>query len=175
MAVSLGVLAVGMYLPTNAVMEAEARYDREREFHDADSARWGRVERYYEVTGSSHRYFADQLALLAPGSAVLEYGCGEGSSAFTLAEFSLGARGGLTITAVAPAVCAARLSSRQVCNPSVVVPTTTGTRPLTCVNTVSRTSARSYPSGSTKAGCERWSPRPYAARPTCVRAWPTTT
>jgi SAM-dependent methyltransferase len=71
-------------------MEAEARYEREREFHDADSARWGRVERYYEVTGSSHRFFADQLALLAPGRAVLEYGCGEGSSAFTLAE--LGAR-----------------------------------------------------------------------------------
>ena len=39
----------------------------------------------YEVT-SSHRFFADQLAVLAPGRAVLEYGCGEGSSAFTLAD-----------------------------------------------------------------------------------------
>ena len=63
--------------------------------------------------------------------------------ALTLAEFSFGARGGLTITAEAPAACAARLNSRQVCRPSVVVPTTTGTRPLTCVSTVSSTSARS--------------------------------
>jgi SAM-dependent methyltransferase len=71
-------------------METDARYEREREFHDADSARWDRVERYYEVTASSHRFFADRLAQLAPGRAVLEYGCGEGSSAFTLAD--LGAR-----------------------------------------------------------------------------------
>ncbi len=42
--------------------------------------------------------------------------------ALTLAELSLGARGGLTITAAAPADCAARLNSRQVCRPSVVVP-----------------------------------------------------
>lgn len=90
MAASLGLLAPGMYVPTNAVMEADERYEREREFHDADSARWARVERYYEVTASSHRFFADQLAVLAPGRAVLEYGCGEGSSAFTLAD--LGAR-----------------------------------------------------------------------------------
>ena len=71
-------------------MRTEARYEREREFHDADSVRWARVERYYEVTASSHRYVADQLAALAPGRAVLEYGCGEGSSAFSLA--ALGAR-----------------------------------------------------------------------------------
>lgn len=66
-------------------MGTEERYEREREFHDADSVRWARVERYYEVTASSHRYFEDQLAALAPGRAVLEYGCGEGSSAFALA------------------------------------------------------------------------------------------
>ncbi|HXV58045.1 MAG TPA: class I SAM-dependent methyltransferase [Gaiellaceae bacterium] len=71
-------------------METDARYERERDFHDAESGRWGRVERYYEVTDTSHRYFEDRLASLAPGRDVLEYGCGEGSSAFALA--TVGAR-----------------------------------------------------------------------------------
>lgn len=66
-------------------MGTDARYEREREFHDAESVRWARVERYYEVTAASHRYFEDRLVALAPGRTVLEYGCGEGSSAFTLA------------------------------------------------------------------------------------------
>ena len=52
-------------------------------------------------------------------------------------------RGGLTITADAPAACAARLYSMHKRSPSALVPATTGTRPFTCAITVSRTVERS--------------------------------
>jgi hypothetical protein len=45
---------------------------------------------------------------------------------------SFGILGGLTMTAVAPALRACRLYVMQVRVPSAVVPTTTPMRPLTC-------------------------------------------
>ena len=50
----------------------------------------------------------------------------------TASELIFSIRGGLIITAAAPAAFARRVYSMQVRNPSAVVPATTGTRPLTC-------------------------------------------
>src|SRR5436190_19760236 len=61
----------------------------------------------------------------------------------TASELSLAIRGGLIITAPAPAARARRVYSMQVRRPSAVVPATTGTRPLTCASTVSSTRSRS--------------------------------
>ncbi len=66
---------------------SEARYAREQEFHDqAHGGRWQAVEKYYAVTESSHVEYHSRIMSAAPGADVLEYGCGEGSSAFVLAE-----------------------------------------------------------------------------------------
>lgn len=66
---------------------SEARYGREQEFHDqAPDGRWQAVEKYYAVTESSHAEYHARIMSAASGADVLEYGCGDGSSAFTLAE-----------------------------------------------------------------------------------------
>src|SRR5437764_2285180 len=61
----------------------------------------------------------------------------------TASELIFGMRGGLIITAAALAAFARFVYSRQGQNPSAVVPATTGTRPFTCVTTVSSTRSRS--------------------------------
>jgi SAM-dependent methyltransferase len=66
---------------------SEARYEREQEFHDQGHGdRWQAVEKYYAVTESSHAEYHARIMSAASGADVLEYGCGEGSSAFVLAE-----------------------------------------------------------------------------------------
>ena len=70
-----------------ALQKSEARYEREQEFHDQESGgRWQAVEKYYAVTESSHAEYHTRIMSPAPGAAVLEYGCGDGSSACMLAE-----------------------------------------------------------------------------------------
>lgn len=64
----------------------DARYAREQEFHDKDHGRWQAVEKYYAVTESSHAEYHARIMSAASGADVLEYGCGDGSSAFMLAE-----------------------------------------------------------------------------------------
>src|SRR5436309_1921600 len=61
----------------------------------------------------------------------------------TASELIFGIRGGLIITAAAPADFARRVYSIQVRRPSAVVPATTGTRPLTDASTASSTRSRS--------------------------------
>jgi SAM-dependent methyltransferase len=68
--------------------ETDSRLDREREFHDrvfADETR-APVRRFYTVTESMRRWYADELAQRAAGADVLEYGCGPGSQAYHLAS-----------------------------------------------------------------------------------------
>ena len=66
---------------------SEARYTREQEFHDqAHGGRWQAVGKYYAVTESSHAEYHARIMSAASGADVLEYGCGDGSSAFMLAE-----------------------------------------------------------------------------------------
>jgi SAM-dependent methyltransferase len=64
------------------------RIDREREFHDRafEDGRRAGVTEFYEVVRGSRRQYEEYLRSHAPGSRVLEYGCGPGSSAFSLAE-----------------------------------------------------------------------------------------
>ena len=90
MVASLGLLAPGMYVPTNAVMEADERYNARTRVSRRGLRSVDAGQALVRGDGVEPRFFADQLAVLAPGRAVLEYGCGEGSSAFTLAD--LGAR-----------------------------------------------------------------------------------
>lgn len=68
--------------------EADARYERERQFHDErygrDASRQ-RAEKFYESGDASSAQYKARLADIAPGKRVLEYGCGTGSAAFDLA------------------------------------------------------------------------------------------
>jgi ubiquinone/menaquinone biosynthesis C-methylase UbiE len=66
----------------------ESRYDREREFHDKEFSEGARrvVDKFYSVTRASRGAYEAYLASHAAGKRVLEYGCGQGSHAFFLAE-----------------------------------------------------------------------------------------
>jgi ubiquinone/menaquinone biosynthesis C-methylase UbiE len=64
----------------------ESRYERERAFHDRENERWKAVSKFYRVTTTSHAFYEDLLYASCPGRRVLEYGCGDGSYAFALAE-----------------------------------------------------------------------------------------
>jgi len=65
----------------------EVRREREREFHNKPvDDRWRRVEKFYDLTESSHALYHGLILERCQGKRVLEYGCGEGSSAFLLAE-----------------------------------------------------------------------------------------
>jgi SAM-dependent methyltransferase len=69
------------------VQMTDPRYAREQEFHDRTGGdRWQAVEKYYAVTQSSHAEYHARIVAAARGAHVLEYGCGDGSSAFLLAE-----------------------------------------------------------------------------------------
>ena len=51
----------------------DARYSKDRETRDSD--------RFYAINAASDRYFRDAIDALAPGSKMLDYGCGEGGYA----------------------------------------------------------------------------------------------
>ncbi len=58
------------------------RLTREREFHDTRFAAGGEgrpADRFYAINASSNRFFRAVIDRLRPGSAVLDYGCGEGA------------------------------------------------------------------------------------------------
>ncbi len=66
----------------------QSRIEREREFHNkefADSER-AKISGLYLVTRSSTKWYEGFLRQHAPGSHLLEYGCGPNSYAFMLAE-----------------------------------------------------------------------------------------
>jgi SAM-dependent methyltransferase len=89
------------------------RYQREKEYHNkafADDIRRS-VDKYYETIQSSRHAHRQAMAPLVPGTLVLEYGCGPGSSAFELA--SLGAKViGIDISEVAIAQSKAEAKQR---------------------------------------------------------------
>lgn len=63
------------------------RLAREQAFHDrafADDTR-SRVGRFYAVARRSQQFYETELRRRCAGAAVLEYGCGQGSSAYELA------------------------------------------------------------------------------------------
>ena len=66
----------------------EARYERERQFHDEryghDAARQ-RAEKFYESGDAAGERYLARLDEIPAGTRVLEYGCGTGSAAFDLA------------------------------------------------------------------------------------------
>jgi SAM-dependent methyltransferase len=59
------------------------RLEREREFHDSRfSDEQGRpADRFYAINKASDSFYKQELGKLAPGSEVLDYGCGEGAYA----------------------------------------------------------------------------------------------
>lgn len=64
------------------------RLDREKEFHNeafATNKRKG-VKKYYKTTDLSKRFYSDKIHEDVAGKTVLEYGCGPGSQAFSLAK-----------------------------------------------------------------------------------------
>jgi SAM-dependent methyltransferase len=71
------------------------RYERERRFHNVPvTERWRSVEKYYTITSISQGYYESSILANCGGKDILEYGCGEGSSAFLLA------RSGATVTGI---------------------------------------------------------------------------
>jgi ubiquinone/menaquinone biosynthesis C-methylase UbiE len=64
------------------------RLDREKEFHNEAFATGKRknVKKYYQTTDLSKRVYRDLIHKDASGKKVLEYGCGPGSQAFSLAK-----------------------------------------------------------------------------------------
>jgi SAM-dependent methyltransferase len=66
----------------------EARYQREREFHNQAFSEGGRKEvgRFYAIARSSGAFYEQLLRDLSAGRRVLEYGCGLGSYSFILAR-----------------------------------------------------------------------------------------
>ena len=69
-------------------MDANARLEREREFHDRGYAEDVRAptRRFYTVTGAMSTWHKETLGAHARGARALEYGCGRGSRAFHLAH-----------------------------------------------------------------------------------------
>ena len=94
----------------------EARYERERAFHDeryGDDPDRARAEKFYEAGNESAAQYRAVLATVTSGARVLEYGCGTGSAAFDLA-----ARGaevlGIDISPVAIAAATAEAVQRGI-------------------------------------------------------------
>src|SRR5262249_22544783 len=66
----------------------DERLQREEAFHDevfASDAR-KQVEGFYQIAASSREFYRERLATRCTEKDVLEYGCGQGSYAFFLAE-----------------------------------------------------------------------------------------
>lgn len=64
------------------------RLDREKEFHNEAFAtnKRKRVKKYYKTTDRSKQFYRDKIHENVTGKKVLEYGCGPGSQAFSLAK-----------------------------------------------------------------------------------------
>jgi ubiquinone/menaquinone biosynthesis C-methylase UbiE len=75
--------------------DTQARLDREQQFHDHAFAHGSRqrTAKFYAVTDRGEAWYAAQLDRVTSGH-VLEYGCGQGSQAFRLAQR------GLKVTAI---------------------------------------------------------------------------
>jgi len=89
------------------------RLAREQAFHDhtfANDTRT-RVGRFYAVARSSDAFYQAELLRRCPGAAVLEYGCGRGSSAYALA--AAGARSVLGIDISPVAIDLARVRAER--------------------------------------------------------------
>jgi len=69
-------------------MQEKDRIDREKDFHNEAFATGKRrnVKKYYQTTDLSKRVYKDLIHKGAAGKKVLEYGCGPGSQAFSLAK-----------------------------------------------------------------------------------------
>lgn len=69
-------------------MNEQNRLDREKEFHDEAFATGKRksVKKYYKTTDRSKSFYRDKIHEDVAGKTVLEYGCGHGSQAFSLAK-----------------------------------------------------------------------------------------
>jgi len=68
--------------------EKENRLDREKEFHNEvfSTGKREKTRKYYSTTLYSKQFYKDKVVEDVNGKRVLEYGCGPGSRAFTLAE-----------------------------------------------------------------------------------------
>jgi ubiquinone/menaquinone biosynthesis C-methylase UbiE len=77
-------------------MQEKERLDREKEFHNEAFAtnKRKRVKKYYKTTDRSKQFYKDKIHEDVAGKTVLEYGCGPGSQAFSLA------RAGARVTAI---------------------------------------------------------------------------
>jgi SAM-dependent methyltransferase len=66
----------------------EERYLREKQFHEHRYGENSRqvVSKYYTISGKRLEFYEHYLASRSPERRVLEYGCGQGSHAFSLAE-----------------------------------------------------------------------------------------
>ncbi|WP_340104023.1 class I SAM-dependent methyltransferase [Rhodohalobacter sp. 8-1] len=64
------------------------RLDREKEFHNEAFAtdKRKKVKKYYKTTDRSKKFYRDKIHENIAGLSVLEYGCGPGSQAFSLAK-----------------------------------------------------------------------------------------
>ena len=64
------------------------RLDREKEFHNEafSSGKREKTKKYYRTTLESKQFYRDIVSEGVKGKKILEYGCGPGSQAFTLAE-----------------------------------------------------------------------------------------
>lgn len=85
--------------------EERSRQEREREFHDRT---YGEGEydvrpatRFYKVARAGYRFYEDRILEGVAGLRVLEYGCGQGSYAFDLAEAGATHVTGIDISPVA--------------------------------------------------------------------------
>ena len=69
-------------------MEAKDRLKREKEFHNEafSSGKREKAKKYYRTTLESKQFYRDKTSEDVKGKIVLEYGCGPGSQAFSLAE-----------------------------------------------------------------------------------------
>ena len=77
-------------------MAIDERLTREKEFHNEAFAtnKRKRVKKYYKTTDRSKQFYKDKIHEDVAGKTVLEYGCGPGSQAFSLA------RAGAKVTAI---------------------------------------------------------------------------
>lgn len=87
------------------MVQDNARLEREREFHNRrfaeDSYRQQKVGKFYQITRSIQQEKETMLLNNSKGAKVIEYGCGTGSYAFTLAKQGAELVTGIDISSVA--------------------------------------------------------------------------
>jgi len=69
-------------------MQEKERLNREKDFHNEAFAtnKRNRVKKYYKTTDLSKSFYSNKIHENVAGQSVLEYGCGPGSQAFSLAK-----------------------------------------------------------------------------------------